>query len=92
MQRVSQVIETVLALFRTGLDWTLGLLVAAEQWLGTQLTAAGVPHDIQAPIMVAVAIVLLLLVLRIFGGVIRVLLVIFLILLALHAVMPLVHA
>ncbi len=92
MPQISQAIDAVLALFRIGTDWVLGLLVALERWLGAQLTAMGAPAGLQAPIMIAVAIVLLLLVLRVFGGVIRVLLVVFLILVALHAVLPLLHA
>jgi hypothetical protein len=92
MEKVDQAINALLALFASAADAVLAGLAAVEQWLRTQLTGLGVEPRIQTVIMVAVAIVLLLLVLRVFGGVIRVVLVVFLILLALHVVLPLAHA
>jgi hypothetical protein len=92
MEKVDQAINALLALFASAADAVLAGLAAVEQWLRTQLTGLGVEPRIQTAIMVAVAIVLLLLVLRVFGGVIRVVLVVFLILLALHVVLPLAHA
>jgi hypothetical protein len=92
MEKVDQAINALLALFASAADAVRAGLAAVEQWLRTQLTGLGVEPRIQTAIMVAVAIVLLLLVLRVFGGVIRVVLVVFLILLALHVVLPLAHA
>ncbi len=92
MEKVDQAINALLALFASAADAVLAGLAAVEQWLRTQLTGLGVGPQIQTVIMIAVAISLLLLVLRVFGGVIRVVLVIFLILLALHVVLPLAHA
>ena len=92
MEKVDQAINALLALFASAADAVLAGLAAIEQWLRGQLTGLGVAPQIQTVIMVAAAIVLLLLVLRVFGGVIRIVLVIFLILLALHVVLPLAHA
>lgn len=92
MEKVDQAINALLALFASAADAVLAGLAAVEQWLRTQLTGLGVAPQIQTAIMIAVAILLLLLVLRVFGGVIRVVLVVFLILLALHVVLPLAHA
>ncbi|HST75772.1 MAG TPA: hypothetical protein VLJ20_10410 [Acetobacteraceae bacterium] len=92
MEKVDQAINALLALFASAADAILAGLAAVEQWLRTQLSGLGVAPQIQTVIMVAVAILLLLLVLRVFGGIIRVVLVVFLILLALHVVLPLAHA
>jgi len=92
MEKVDQAINALLALFASAADAVLAGLAAVEQWLRTQLSGLGVAPQIQTVIMVAVAILLLLLVLRVFGGIIRVVLVVFLILLALHVVLPLAHA
>lgn len=92
MEKVDQAINALLALFASAADAVLAGLAAIEQWLRIQLTGLGVAPRIQTVIMIAAAIVLLLLVLRVFGGVIRVVLVIFLILLALHVVLPIAHA
>jgi len=92
MKKVDQAINALLALFASAADAVLAGLAAIEQWLRTQLTGLGVAPQIQTVIMIAVAILLLLLVLRVFGGIIRVVLVVFLILLALHVVLPLAHA
>lgn len=92
MEKVDQAINALLALFASAADAVLAGLAAVEQWLRAQLTGLGVAPQIQTVIMIAVAILLLLLVLRVFGGIIRVVLVVFLILLALHVVLPLAHA
>ncbi|MBN9561586.1 MAG: hypothetical protein J0H14_12785 [Alphaproteobacteria bacterium] len=92
MEKVDQAINALLALFASAADAVLAGLATIEQWLRTQLTGLGVAPQIQTVIMIAVAILLLLLVLRVFGGIIRVVLVVFLILLALHVVLPLAHA
>jgi len=92
MEKVDQAINALLALFASAADAVLAGLAAVEQWLRTQLSGLGVAPQIQTVIMIAVAILLLLLVLRVFGGIIRVVLVVFLILLALHVVLPLAHA
>ena len=92
MSQVDHAINSLLALFRAAADVVLAGLAAVEQWVRIKLTGLGVAPGIQTVIMLAVAVLLILLVLRVFGGVIRVLLVVFLILLALHVLLPLAHA
>ena len=92
MHQVDNAINSLLLLFRSAANAGLAGLAAVEQWLRVQLTGLGIAPAIQTVIMLAVAVLLILLVLRVFGGVIRVLLVVFLILLALHVVLPLAHA
>ena len=92
MHQVDSAINSLLLLFRSAANTVLAGLTAVEQWLRVQLTGLGIAPAIQTAIMLAVAVLLILLVLRVFGGVIRVLLVVFLILLALHVVLPLAHA
>ena len=92
MDKVDQAINALLALFASAADAVIAGLAAIEQWLRAELTTLGVAPQIQTVIMIAVAVVLLLVVLRVFGGVIRVILVVFLILLALHVVLPIAHA
>ena len=92
MHQVDNAINSLLLLFRSATNAVLAGLAAVEQWLRVQLTGLGIAPTIQTVIMLAVAVLLILLVLRVFGGVIRVLLVVFLILLALHVVLPLAHA
>jgi hypothetical protein len=66
-------------------------ITAVELWLRGLLTQAGVPADIQTVILLAVAVVLIVGSLRLFGGLIRVAIVLVLILIAIHIVMPLVQ-
>ncbi len=92
MHQLDHAITALLALFRAASDVVLAGLAAVEQWLRVQLTGLGVAPGLQTAIMLAAAVVLAVLVLRVFGGVIRILLIVFLILLALHVLLPLAHA
>jgi len=88
MERVDQAITKLLALIKSLVDLVLGALAAVEVWLRGQLAGLGVAPPIQTVILIAVAVVLIALALRLFGGVLRGVVVIFLILLALHALIP----
>jgi hypothetical protein len=88
LNRVNQAITELLALIRSLVDLILSGLAAIEAWLRGQLTGLGVSGPIQTIILLAVALLLIVLALRLFGGVLRAIVVIFLILLALHALMP----
>lgn len=92
MDRLEQAVNELLALFSRAADWLLAGLADLEQWLRRELAGLGIPPEAQTAIMILAALLLLLIVLRLFGGVIRVVLVVFLILLALHVVLPLAHA
>ena len=88
MDRVDQAITKLLALIKSLVDLVLGALAAIEVWLRGQLAGLGVAPRIQTIILIAVAVVLIAVTLRLFGGVLRAVVVIFLALLALHALMP----
>jgi hypothetical protein len=88
MGRVDQAITKLLALIKSLVDLVLSALAAIEVWLRGQLAGVGVAPPIQTIILIAVAVVLIAVTLRLFGGVLRAVVVIFLVLLALHALMP----
>ena len=88
MDRVDQAIAKLLALIRSLVDVILSGLAAIEVWLRDQLAGLGVAPPIQTIILIAVAVVLIAVTLRLFGGVLRAVVVIFLVLLALHALIP----
>jgi hypothetical protein len=88
MEQVDQAITKLLALIRSLVDLVLGGLAAIEVWLRGQLAGLGVAPPIQTIILIAVAVLLIAVTLRLFGGVLRAVVVIFLVLLALHALIP----
>ena len=90
MRAVDQALSTVEAAFFAIIDFVFGVLAAIELWLRAQLTAAGVGPEVQTILLIAVAVLLLLAALNLLGGVLRVLIVLFLILLGIHIVLPLV--
>ena len=66
-------------------------LTAFEIWLRGVLQQLGVPHLLQTVLLLAVAAVLVLGSLRLFGGIIRVAVVLILLLIAIHIIMPVVQ-
>jgi hypothetical protein len=74
------------------LDLILAAIAAIEVWLRGQLTLLGVPAQTQNVLLIAAAIILILAGLRLFGGLFRVLIVALLVLLAVHLLMPVLHA
>ncbi len=71
--------------------WAIvAIVMAALAWietvLGIPMRAAGLPPDLQLAIGVLVAIVVVIAALRLFGGVLRLALVVLLVVLVLHAV------
>jgi len=74
----------------------LGVAVAAiltelELWLRGELQQFGVPRPLQTVILLAVAAVLVLGSLRLFGGLIRIAVVLILLLIAIHIVLPVIQ-
>jgi hypothetical protein len=63
-------------------------LITVEVWLRAQLTQLGLPPPIQTVILIAVAALLVIGSLRLFGGLIRVAVVLVLILIAIHVALP----
>ena len=90
LERVNQAITELLALIRRLVDLVLSGLAAIEIWFRHQLAGLGVAGPIQTIILIAIAVVLIAVALRLFGGVLRAVVVIFLVLLALHALLPVV--
>jgi hypothetical protein len=74
-------------LIRLG-DLIVGVIVTIELWLRAQLMQLGVAPPVQTIILIALAAVLILGSLRLFGGLIRVAVVLILILIAIHILMP----
>jgi hypothetical protein len=66
----------------------VGGIVTIELWLRDQLTHFGLPSSIQTAILVALAALLIIASLRLFGGLIRVAVVLVLILIAVHILLP----
>jgi hypothetical protein len=67
------------------------ILTELELWLRGELQQLGVPHTVQTLILLVVAALLFLGALRLFGGLIRVAVVLIVVLIAIHIVMPVVR-
>jgi hypothetical protein len=84
-------INTLLALLKQFGRAIAALLTALELWLRSVLVQFGVPHTLQTVILVGVAAILVLGSLRLFGGLIRIAVVLILLLIAIHIIMPVVQ-
>ena len=84
MEMVDRAFRDVLVLLSQAVDFFVAILVQLEIWLRSPLNTLGIPPKIQAIIMIFGAVALLVAVLKLFGGVVRVLLVAFLVCLAIH--------
>lgn len=91
MDKVREVLNSLLELVLSLGNVIVGGIIAIELWLRQQLGMAGVPEMIQTVILIVLAIVLILAALRLFGGLIRVAVVIVLALIAIHILMPVLH-
>jgi hypothetical protein len=88
LDTVTNALETLLQLFVRLGDLIVAAIVAVELWLRTLLGQLGVPSSIQSVLLIALAIILVLGALRLFGGVIRIAIILFLLLIAIHALAP----
>jgi hypothetical protein len=84
-------IDTLLNLLKQFGLAVAALLTALELWLRGVLVQFGVPHTLQTAILLAVAAILVLGSLRLFGGLIRIAVVLILLLIAIHIIMPVVQ-
>jgi hypothetical protein len=91
MTSLHQAINGFLELLVGGVNFVLALLGDLEGWLRVELSHAGVDPQVQSVILVVVAILFLLTAVRIAGGILRILIVVFLALLILHILAPAVH-
>ncbi len=88
MSQVDQALETIAYYGRLLLGLLLGAFGMVEQFCRQLLGQAGVPPGLQTLIILAVAVLFIVAVLRLFGGFFRVVLVVVLILLVLHVLVP----
>ena len=88
MDGFSRAIETLLQLLIQLGNLILAGIVAIEVWLRAQLTLLGLPQSIQTVLMIALALLLIVAALRVFGGLIRVGVVLVLILVVIHVLLP----
>ena len=88
MDRISHFVMEVLQLLIKLGTVIVAALVAIELWLRAQLAHLGLPPVIETVIMLAVAALLILGSLRLFGGLLRIIVVLILTLLALHILLP----
>jgi hypothetical protein len=91
VQTLTHVLESILGLITLLGGLALQALVAVETWLRTQLGLLGAPPPVQTAILIAVALILLLAAFRLFGGLIRVAVIIVVVLIAIHALMPVIQ-
>lgn len=91
MNSFAHLIESLLQLLIRLGNIIVAAIVVVELWLRAQLTHLGLPSAVQTVILLALAALLILASLRLFGGLIRVAAVLILILIAIHIVMPLLH-
>lgn len=88
MDSSANIVRRVLDLLIALGNIIVAALVTIEVWLRAQLTQFGLAPEIQTVILIAVAVLLVVGSLRLFGGLIRVAVVLVLILIAIHVAMP----
>jgi hypothetical protein len=88
MDSFTHVINSLLQLLVQLGNLIIGGLVAVELWVRVQLATLGLPPAGQTIIMLAFAALLILGALRLFGGLIRAVVLLVLILIAIHILLP----
>jgi len=92
MDKLTEALNNLLALVISLGNLIVEAIVAIELWLRAQLGTAGVPPAVQTIILVALALLLVVGAFRLFGGLVRVAVVIVLALIVIHILMPVLHA
>ncbi len=90
MNSLTNVINKLLQLLIDLGNLIVSAIVTIELWLRAQLSQFGLPQNVQTIILIMLAVVLIIGSLRLFGGLIRIAVVLALILIGIHIVMPLV--
>lgn len=88
MQHASQIVDTLLHYLVQIGRLLMSAVLALELWIRGELSQAGLPPAVQTVLMLAVAALLIIGALRLFGGLIRVGVVLVLLLIAIHIVLP----
>ncbi len=91
MSQLQTAIDTLLKLLTEFGLAVAGILTGFELWLRGVLQQFGVPHTLQTLLLLAVAALLVLGSLRLFGGIIRIAVILILVLVAIHIVMPVIQ-
>lgn len=91
MDAVNHALQTLLNLLVQIGNLVMAAIVACELWLRGELTLLQVPRPIQTVLMVALALLLIVAALRLFGGLIRIAVIVILLLIALHVLLPVVR-
>ncbi len=92
LEKITRILTALLELLRAIADAVLSAIGVLEGWLRALLRPAGVQHQVQTAILVALAVGLVFVVLRRLGGALRIVLAALLALLALHLLLPGLHA
>ncbi len=88
MNSVDQALQLVKHWLGVLLAFLFSVFAAIEGFLHVTMTQAGIPGGLQSLVILVVAILFIVAVLRLFGGVLRLLLILFLVLLLLHVLLP----
>jgi hypothetical protein len=88
MDFVNEALHTLGTWLELLIGLMLGILGVIEGFIRSILIQAGIPEKLQQIIMLVVAVLLIIGIVRLFGGVLRFLMVLFLILLMLHILVP----
>lgn len=91
MNAFTHAIETLLQLVIQLGDLMITGIVGIELWLRAQLAMFGLPPAIQTALLIALAAMLILAALRLFGGLIRVAVILVLMLILVHVLLPVVQ-
>ena len=90
MNEIDHIVVQLLDVIESLVRLVLAGLAAIEIWVRAQLAHLGVPPGISVIILLAVALVLIVAALRLFGSIAYVIVTVFIVLLVLHALMPVV--
>ncbi|MDR3538457.1 MAG: hypothetical protein P4L71_18320 [Acetobacteraceae bacterium] len=88
MDAFTRAIESLLHLIVMLGDLVVAGILAVELWVRGQLQALGVPHTMQTVVLVVIAVLLIVAALRLFGGLVRVAVILVLLLIAIHTLLP----
>lgn len=91
MNAFTHAIETLLQLVIQLGGLMITGIVGIELWLHAQLAMFGLPPAIQTALLIALAAMLILAALRLFGGLIRVAVILVLMLILIHVLLPVVQ-
>ena len=92
MERANQIVNELLHFVVQLGNLLMSAILAIELWIRGALSQAGLPPAVQTVLMLAVAALLIIGSLRLFGGLIRVAVVLLLLLVAIHIVLPVLPA